>query len=351
MERDAGNLAELAGKLRRGVPHAPAARNLRDSVVPSRSSLPAAELSSLDRIFFYTLLRRLFRCEPVPSAIAALVLTALSLFFCYDPVEAFYWFNGGVYYTFFYLLGELLFALLLLSATASGKAPAALGFVLSVLLAFLIGGGNYPTALMSAVLLLLLLAFCVRKRRKREAAALLLVLAALLSSFLVSVFAPGNAVRQAAEGSPSSPVTAIFLALLYGVYAFCGAMSLPVVVGWAFLTPILYRAAARLRFSFPRPLAVFLLAFAVFCTQGAPVCYALGVRVLERVIDITYFSCYPLVLLTWTYFLGWLSHQSRWLAWWDRAAAGLPKPKPAALSLLALLCFCGSTLGLVRVAP
>lgn len=285
-------------------------------MVPSRSSLPAAGYLLSTGFFLYTLLRRLFRCEPVPSAIAALVLTALSLFFCYDPVEAFYWFNGGVYYTFFYLLGELLFALLLLSATASGKAPAALGFVLSVLLAFLIGGGNYPTALMSAVLLLLLLAFCVRKRRKREAAALLLVLAALLSSFLVSVFAPGNAVRQAAEGSPSSPVTAIFLALLYGVCALCGAMSFPVVVGWAFLTPILYRAAARLRFSFPRPLAVFLLAFAVFCTRGAPVCYALGVRVPERVIDITYFSCYPLVLLTWTYFLGWLSHQSRWLAWW-----------------------------------
>ena len=37
----------------------------------------------------------------------------------------------------------------------------------------------------------------------------------------------------------SSPVKAILLSLVYGVYAFCNSMTLPVVVGWAFLTPFL----------------------------------------------------------------------------------------------------------------
>lgn len=69
----------------------------------------------------YTIARRLLGCEPTVSAVIALTLVFLSLQFTYDPVESFFWYNGGVYYTFFYSLCALLFSLLLRTLTNEGK--------------------------------------------------------------------------------------------------------------------------------------------------------------------------------------------------------------------------------------
>ncbi len=300
-------------------------------------------------LLLYTISRRLFSCARLPAGIITLVLLFLSLSFTYDPVESFFWYNGGVYYTFFYSLSLLLFSLLILAATAKGKAAAAVPAILSLPLAFFIGGGNYSSALMSASLLFLLLVLSVWKRRKKEAIVLLLVFASLMASFLISILAPGNAVRQMEAGGASSPVKAILLSLVYGVYAFCNSMTLPVVVGWAFLTPFLYRAVSRLSFRFPYPLAVFLLAYGVFCTQGTPVFYALGFSMPERVIDIIYFSVYPFFLLVWAYFLGWLSHRDWWLTRWARVSSELPKGKAGLCAFFALICFCAGTVGLIRI--
>lgn len=170
-----------------------------------------------------------------------------------------------------------------------------------------------------------------------------------MTSFVISMLAPGNAVRQMASGVPNSPLKAILLSLVYGVYAFCNCTSLPVVVGWIFLTPFLYRAVSRMSFRFPYPFVFFLLAYGVFCTQGTPIFYALGFSMPERVIDIIYFSYYPIVLLVWSYFLGWLSHQSWWSAWLENQKTRMPKWKPGVFYMLVLLCFCAGTLGLVRI--
>ena len=53
-------------------------------------------------LLLYTISRRLFSCARLPAGIITLVLLFLSLSFTYDPVESFFWYNGGVYYTFFY---------------------------------------------------------------------------------------------------------------------------------------------------------------------------------------------------------------------------------------------------------
>ena len=300
-------------------------------------------------LFFYTVCRRFFSCERLPAALVALTLSLLSLLFTYDPVEAFFWYNGGVYYTFFYSISLLVFSLLILSATVKKKAVSIVFYMFSLLLAFFIGGGNYSTALMSVVILFLVMALLAWKRRKKEAVQVLLVFVALMTSFVISMLAPGNAVRQMASGAPNSPVKAILLSLVYGVYAFCNCTTVPVVVGWAFLTPFLYRAVSKIKFRFPYPLVVFLLAYGVFCTQGTPVFYALGFSMPERVIDIIYFSYYPIVLLTWSYFLGWLSHQSWWSAWLENQKTRMPKWKPGVFYMLVLLCFCAGTLGLIRI--
>lgn len=304
---------------------------------------------SCSALLFYVISRRLFRCERLLSGVVTLTLLLLSFLFVYDPVEAFFWYNGGVYYTFFYSLSLLLFSLLLLSGTGKRKVVSACLYGVSLPLAFCIGGGNYSTALMSAVLLFLLTGFLAWKRRKKEALAAALVFASLMVSFVISISAPGNAVRQLAAGEPNSPVKAIFLSLVYGAYAFCSCTSLPVVAGWIFLTPILYRAVSKMKFSFSYPLLFFFLAYGVFCTQGTPVFYALGLSMPERVINTIYFSCYPVTLLVWSYFLGWLSHKSQWKECLDAGILRFRKQKGGLFSLILLLVFLAGTLGLIRV--
>lgn len=300
-------------------------------------------------LLLFTIARRLLRCGRAASGVVALTLLLLSFLFVYDPVEAFYWYNGGVYDTFFYSVSLVLFSLLLLAGTAEKRSAAVPLFVLSLPLAFAVGGGNYSTALLSAVVLFLLAAFLVWKRRKKEAAAAALVFAVLMAAFAVSILAPGNAVRQLDAGEPNSPVKAVILSLAYGAYAFCSCTTLPVAAGWIFLTPVLYRAVSRLRFSFPRPLLVFFLAWAVFSTQGTPVFYALGLQMPERVIDIIYFSYYPTVLLVWSYFLGWFAHADKTEKYRKAFAACGRSRKQWLFSLVLLLVFLGGTLGLVRV--
>lgn len=104
-----------------------------------------------------------------------------------------------------------------------------------------------------------------------------------------------------------------------------------------------------MKFSFSYPLLFFFLAYGVFCTQGTPVFYALGLSMPERVINTIYFSCYPVTLLVWSYFLGWLSHKSQWKECLDAGILRFRKQKGGLFSLILLLVFLAGTLGLIRV--
>lgn len=261
-------------------------------------------------LFLYALFRRCLGCGRAVFFLVLCTVLLLSLQFTYDPVESFFWYNGGVYYTFFYSLMLSMLGLLLLCWRARRPLAKGLLFACALPLALAVGGGNYVTALESALLLFCAACFLLWRRDRRAAAALVL-LAALAAAMLASMAAPGNGVRQAAEGTPSA-ARGIALALVYGAYALCSCTTLPAVAGWLFLTPFLYRLAARSPFRFRRPLLVALLSFCLFAAQAAPPFYAMGLSMPERIINIVCFSYYPFFLLNLFYVLGWLSRREGW---------------------------------------
>ena len=85
----------------------------------------------------------------------SLTLTFCAMQFCYKPADSFYWFNGGIYYTFFFALSYVLLGLLTLAVKGESNKARALAAIPLAPLAFLIGGGNYSTALSLAVLLMI----------------------------------------------------------------------------------------------------------------------------------------------------------------------------------------------------
>lgn len=135
--------------------------------------------------------------------IVSCLLLLVAVQYRYSLVEGFYWFNGGIYYTFFYAVALVLLGLCLLLLKESKKTLFTCYLVLSCALAFLVGGGNYTTAL--TVLLLLFFCLLVLLLRKNKKAVWIgVVLLFLLLSFFLSVLAPGNAIRQESAGSPNA---------------------------------------------------------------------------------------------------------------------------------------------------
>ena len=263
-------------------------------------------------LFFYTAMRCLLKAGRPFSLSAAMLITFTALQFTYKPSDAFYWFNGGVYYTFFFSLEMLLLAPLIRAAVAKKSFARVILTAASCLLAFVIGGGNYSTAL-SLTLLMITALFYVLWQGKRQGkmrperiiplgAALL----CLVISFAISMMAPGNAVRQAATGESSGVVKAVALSFAYGGYSLAEGLKAPVLIMWLLLLPFLNLASRRLKGSFPCPLAVLFYTFGLYASGGTAIFYAQGLRMPPRMSNIIYFSAYLLIFFNLIYFCGWL---------------------------------------------
>lgn len=129
--------------------------------------------------------------------------------------EGLYWYNGAVYYTFFFSLSLILLGLLAGVFTGKTKLP---GKIVALFLGAVISGGNYTTALVTLELIFLALICSVWERRalsaaydpeksrstKSPAAFLLLLFAISGVCFAISIAAPGNQKRADAVGGLSA---------------------------------------------------------------------------------------------------------------------------------------------------
>lgn len=259
-------------------------------------------------VFFYeTVLVRWLGCSKSNWIIVSFLTLFATIQFIPDRSEAFYWYNGSVYYTFFYSLALLLAALLIRILLAQSMRGKIILTVLSCLLSVVIGGGNYTTVFVTT-LLYALAAVLVLRRKAIGRWCFLIPLPFLAASFLISATAPGNAVRAVRlAGRSLSPVQAIGRSLLCAFGYFGQWSALPQVVLFLFLTPLLYRAAQKCRWSFRNPLAVCVLAFCFFACQMTPPLYAMGFAGAGREIDVYYDSYYLLVIFCIFYLCGWMN--------------------------------------------
>ena len=253
----------------------------------------------------YLAARRLLKAGKAAALCAALAVTFCALEFCYRPVDSFYWYNGGIYYTFFFSLSLFLYALLIQAGTGKTKGGRLAAAIAAAPLAFLIGGGNYSTALSCAVLLASVGVFLFLTKRKSWIPAAV-CLAALLVSLLISVAAPGNAVRQSYTGESSGVVKALVYSFAYGGYSLAEGLKVPVIALWIALLPLLYRLGGRTSFQFRYPLLVLLFTFGLYSSQGTALFYAQGLRMPERMSNIIYFNAYLFTAFNLAYLCGWL---------------------------------------------
>lgn len=261
--------------------------------------------------FCLSLFTRLLGAGRWQALVLALVWLGIDTQLLPSAVQGFYWYNGAVFYTFFFGVQLFYFGVLaryLAAGQAAGRRGAAFVAGLCVMGLFL-GGGNLVTAfgtlLVSACVLCLL---AVMKNRRWRA--LLLPFAFLLAGFLVNVCAPGNSVRQQSEGGEPLPAAlAVLRAVQEAVLQLDKNLTLPILLALVFLLPVLWNAAAAARLTFRWPLLFFVLTFGLYAAQFCPTWYALKQAGPDRLLDIIFYSAFFWMAANLFYFLGWLQRR------------------------------------------
>ena len=242
--------------------------------------------------------------------IVSCVLCFFSVQFAPSAFEGFYWYNASLFYTFFWGVCLCSYALLLKFLYAEKTGSAVLSLAGAALLSVVIGGGNYPTALLSLLLFAAALAFTFLKRFplfQKLGAALCLVLEG--AAFLISVLAPGNAVRQSEFESHPGAVEAVFKALLLAIQKCMEYTTVPFLLGLLLIAPLLYRCAKKVDFSFPCPLLAPVAAVCILGVEMTPPIYAMTTLGAQRIHDLYYYTYCLLMAASVFYLCGWLSHR------------------------------------------
>lgn len=242
----------------------------------------------------------LFRTRRDTALITAAGVCALCVQLAPSPVQAFFWYNGAVYYVLFYGLSLAAMALAIRLVRRGGGGRLALLSLLCVIL----GGGNYVTALVCAVLGTgALCLMCALKTPGRGRLVLPVLL--LLAAFGLSVLAPGNAGREAALGQRPGALRAIGLSFQSGARYALSWLLTPLPGLLLLLFPLLRRAAAESDFAFPLPGAVTAGSCCLLSAMFCPPIYAMGNVGELRLVNIIFFAFVLLCALNLFYWLGW----------------------------------------------
>lgn len=263
--------------------------------------------------FFYTVLNKIFCADKYRSGIVALSMTFVSMQLTLVPSDSFYWYNGSVYYTFFYSLMLLLFATMIILRRTYGP-WSLIPCLAASALAFFIGGSNYATALFTAIILALSsgasLYYVILKKntviKPYHAAIYVTIALSAIAGLFISMSAPGNAIRQASVGGNTGIIRTFIYTFAFGGYSLAKVLTAPCLIFFLCMVPVFYFIAAKSRFSYRMPLAVLIFTFGLYCSAGTPVFYAQGLRMPYRMMNIIFFSAYSFIGFNMLYFLGWL---------------------------------------------
>ena len=165
--------------------------------------------------FIDTIIVKSFRESRTYSILISSVVLFCTCQFVINIPEAFFWWNAGISYTFFYAMSLCFFAFLIRMYLAESSTKRKVFFACCLFFAFFIGGSNYSTTLCSLCVLALVLVYEVlnHKLNNKNTGSniykyVIIIFAVFLVSFAINFAAPGNAVR-ASKFEGYGPVEAI----------------------------------------------------------------------------------------------------------------------------------------------
>jgi len=257
----------------------------------------------------YTLLCTLLQLPRRVWLIIGSILLIFSIQLCSSAREAFYWYNGAVYYTLYHAFLLVLITLIIRLFHTTRTWSRITYAVLGVLLCAVLSGGNYASIMIGGAALCFAVAYAIWGKRHRLLPPLIAMLLIFGAGVAVSILAPGNAVRQAevlASGvAQSGPIRAIALAIAMGagfaLQWLDGAAIALILLTVLFIGPALRKTGWNFRY----PLLVIAFAFLVFASQFAPSAYAASSPGPYRLRNVVYFMYLWMIHFDAAYLTGW----------------------------------------------
>ena len=222
--------------------------------------------------------------------------------------EAFFWFNGGVAYTFLWSVMLVRVGVWLCLERTKRRGGKVAYYALLLLLTVIVGGAKYSTLLFACLLdgLFLFRAFCRKKPERYWECGLT---ALLLMCFAFSALAPGNAVRSATLSGGMSAPKAILQAVYFGLALMGHWFSLPLLVVWALVVWQVSEALLQTPMRFSHPVFITGIAVGLFCAQLAPTLFTGNYLGDGRVLNTYFFTFVLLSCALALYWAGWWLRQ------------------------------------------
>lgn len=244
-----------------------------------------------------------------------IIISSVVSFLCLEQVplmgEAFYWYNGSMYYTGFFAATLFFFGGLIRFLLNQKNCH----FILLSICALFIAGGNYTSLLPTIIIVFLILTFLIwKKKSKKEIIGVSIPFFFMLAGFLISILAPGNSIR-AAEVYGTTPIKAIIKSLLQGYSYLIGWSNVWLFLALVLLTPLFVNIAKGSGLSFKHPFIVLIIAFGIFSSASCPTFYAQNNGGPARAFDLSWYMMVFLVLSSYFYFLGTMLRF--WKSWND----------------------------------
>lgn len=203
--------------------------------------------------------------------------------------EAWFWYNGVIYYMFTFCLNMLFVALAVKHPNIKTKWVKFLSVISLFILVILMAGSNYITSVAFILCYLVFIIFAVIKKfsNNRLHTALLIL---YLMIFLLNVLAPGNFARAQGYTQPVLGLVAVFSLkeFLFAVPHFTGSVVTlaAILISTLFAKDIVKNA----EFRFINPLAALIFVIFVLICQYAPTVYGYGHAGPQRCINIRFLS-------------------------------------------------------------
>ena len=240
------------------------------------------------------------------QAIIVCVIIILCTQFLPSPVQGFYWYNGAVYYTFFFGLSLILYGMLIKLAVKKPEEKKVLLQIGIILLCVMIAFCNLITTLTTLVILVSLFLLLISIKNKNWKFFILpLIIYGIC--FYINVTAPGFASRQ--EGFDQRPglFGTIILSFQYAVTQLYQWNTIPVLAFYLFLIPVLWNIACSSGYDFRMPWLVSLYCFCLQASMNAPTYFAYADPGPGRIEDIRFYAMMIMFIINLFYWEGWIA--------------------------------------------
>lgn len=248
------------------------------------------------------------------SAKGAIIIFGLLQFTCVQCtpsiVEGFYWYSGAMLYTGFFSVWLISLAGMISLLNVERPRFCILRIASATLVAFAVGGTNYPTALFSAMVYVLVIGGLLYNRKKQT---FLFLFPTIFSvcGLLFNVIAPGNTARIASEGVvySSSLLRTIYISFLLGFQFIREWLSLPSIIMAGVAGCIAAFTLKKFRACFRFPLIWTLFSLCVYCALYAPAAYAYGWIGPQRYMNVCYWGWIFVLYSNAIYYGGWFAYK------------------------------------------